>query len=219
MKCFECDKTVEVKKYRTYKYTGVGLDNIVLMNLEVEVCADCGTETPLLRNVKKIHNAVGVAIALQKVHLSGADIRYLRRSAGFKVGDWAKRVGLADAHYSRVENGDRSITSQVDTLARVNFLNALKQQDPENVELARHLKTVLALEIEKRKDFVIAIDAENPETEAKYLPHDSPFLAEPTTSFVRAKTMPFEPLASVRILRGHSLVMIASANQELAPCG
>lgn len=220
MKCFECDKTVEVKKYKAFNYTGVNLDNIILMNVEVEVCNACETKTPLLRNVKKIHNAIGIGIALQKVHLSSADIRYLRRIAGFKVGDWAKRVGVADAHYSRLENGDRPITAQVDLLARINFLNALKQQDPKNVELARHLETVLSLKIERRREFVIAIDAEKPETEAKYLPHDSPLFAEPATSFVEAKTFPFEPLATVRIIHhGHSLAMPAVSNQELAACG
>jgi len=220
MKCFECDKTVEVKKYKAFNYTGVNLDNIVLMNIEVEVCAACETETPLLRNVKKLHNAIGVGIALQKVHLSSADIRYLRRIAGFKVGDWAKRIGIAEAHYSRLESGDRPITAQVDKLARVNFLNTLKQKDPENVQLARHLETVLDLNVERRKEFVIAIDAEKPETEAKYLPHDSPIFAEPATSFVKAKTFAFEPLATVRIVQhGHSLVMPAAFNQELATCG
>lgn len=219
MKCFECDETCEIKKLRAYKYTGVNLDNMVLLNIEVEICVACKTETPLLRNVKKLHNAIGVAIALQKVHLSGADIRYLRRSAGFKVGDWAKRLGVADAHYSRLENGDRPITAQVDILARVNFLNALKQKDPENVQLARHLETVLNLKIERRRDFVIAIDAEKPEIEAKYLPHNSPLFDAPGTSFVEAKTLPFEPLATVKIVCGHSLAMSATFNQELAPCG
>jgi transcriptional regulator with XRE-family HTH domain len=218
MKCFECDKTIEIKKYKAFNYTGVNLSNIVLMNVEVEVCNACETKIPLLRNVKKLHNAIGVAIALQAVHISGADMRYLRRSAGFSVGDWAKRVGVAEAHYSRLESGDRSITAQVDKLARVNFLNALKQQDPQNVELARHLEAVLNLKMERRKDFVIAIDAEKPETPAKYLPHDSSLLVEPTTSFIEAKTLPFEPLAKVSIVRGYSLAMPA-ANQELAVCG
>lgn len=218
-KCFECDETCEIKKLRAFNYTGVNLDNIVLLNVEVETCAACHTETPLLRNLKKLHNAIGVAIALQRVHLSGADIRYLRRSAGFKISDWAKRVGVAEAHYARLESGDRSITAQVDLLARINFLNALKQQDPANVQLARHLEMVLNLKMERRRDFVIAIDAEKPETEAKYLPHDSPFFDEPTTSFVEAKTLPFEPLATIKIVRGHSLAMSATLNQELVMCG
>ncbi|MGI8668781.1 MAG: hypothetical protein ACR2J3_02920 [Aridibacter sp.] len=218
MKCFECDETCEIKKYKSFKYNGVNLDNIVLLNVEVEVCDACETKTPLLRNIKKFHNAIGVAIALQKVHLSAADIRYLRRSAGFKVSDWAKRVGVVEGHYSRVESGDRPITAQISILARVNFLNALKQKDPENVRLAGYLNALLGMKIERHKKFLIAIDANDPEKEAKYLSHDSLLFAEPATSFVKARTLPFEPLASVRIVCGYSLAMPAP-NQELALTG
>ena len=218
-KCFECDETCEIKKYRAYNYTGVNLENIVLRNLEVEVCNACDTKTPLLQNVKKLHNAIGVAIALQKVHLSGADIRYLRRSAGFSVGEWSKRLEVAEGTYSKWENGYRPITAQADKLARINFLNALKQKDPENVQLAKHLEAVLTLQIERRREFIVAIDADNPDAPAQYLPNDSPLLAEPTTSFVEARTLPFEPLATVKIVRGHSLPMTATFNQESALCG
>lgn len=218
MKCFECDKTTQIKKLRALNYTGVNLNNIVLLNIQVEWCADCQIETPLLQNVKKLHNAIGVAIALQKVHLSNEDLRYLRRSAGFSVGDWAKQIGVVEAHYSRLESGDRSITAQVDKLARIIFLSALKHKDIENVHLAKHLETVLNLNVERHNDFVIAIDAENLEQEAKYLPYDSPLLLKPVTSFVEANTMPFEPLTEARIVCGHSITMSA-INQELSLCG
>lgn len=218
-KCFECDETCEIKKYRAFTYTGVNLNNVVLLNLEVEVCKGCDTKTPLLRNVKKLHNAIGVAIALQKVHLSGADIRFLRRSAGFSIGEWAKRLEIAEGTYTKWENGYRPVTPQADKLARISFINALKQKDPENVRLAKHLDAVLTLHIERRKEFVVAIDAENPEAPAKYLPHDSTLFAEPTTSFVEARTLPFEPMVTVKIVRGHSSAMTATLNQEPALCG
>ncbi|MCW5962234.1 MAG: helix-turn-helix transcriptional regulator [Pyrinomonadaceae bacterium] len=194
------------------------MDNIVLANVEVEVCRGCKTETPLLRNLKKLHNAIGVAIALQNAKLSSADLRFLRRIAGLKVQEWSKRISVAGAHYARLESGDRKISAQVETLARVNFLNALKQQDPENVQLARHLETVLNLTPASETDFVIVINAENPEAPAKYLPDDSAILKEPSASYVEAKTLPFEPLANVRIVPRHSSIYHANVNQELAPC-
>jgi len=207
MKCFECDKTVEIKKYKAFKYTGVSLDNIVLLNVEVEVCASCQIETPLLRNVKKLHDAIGVAIALQKVHLSWADLRYLRRSAGFKSGEWAKRIGVVEGHYSRLESGERPITAQIDKLARIMFLNALKQRNPEDIKLACHLETVLNIDIERRKDFVIAIDAGAPEKEAKYLPYSSPLLVEPPAIKIEAKTEVVKPLTVGMLTDRTSVIM------------
>lgn len=200
-------------------YNGVGLDNICLLNQEVEACSACGSETPILRGIGKLHNAIGVAVALQKVHLSGADIRFLRRSAGFSVGDWAKRLNVAEGTYSKWENGHRSITAQADKLARINYINVLKQKDPDNVWLAHYLNAVLDLQIERRTNFIIGIDAEKPEAEAKYLPDTSPLFAAPEMSVIEAQTLASEPLAKVIIVRGYSSAMPVVFDQELAPCG
>ena len=192
MKCFECDKTVQVKKYRSYMYDGVGLDNICLLNLEVEVCGNCATETPMLRNIRRLHQGIGIAIALQPTQLSGKDVRFLRRAAGFSVGDWAKRLNVADATYSRWENSKKMISANPDRIARINYLNALKQKDPNNIHLAKYLDKLLEMKVEVRHGQIIAINAEAPETEAKYLPSDDVLFASPDTSIVKAKTIKAE---------------------------
>jgi DNA-binding transcriptional regulator YiaG len=209
MNCFECDKAVIIKEYRAFKYNNVGLNNLCLLNVDVEVCSTCDTETPLLQNVVKLHNAIGIAVAIQRVQLSGADIRYLRRSSGFSVGDWAKRLNVAEGTYSKWENNHRLITTQADKLARINFLNAIKQKDTKNIHIARHLETVLGMTPEPRREFIIAVDAKNPDAEPRYLPHDTPLLIQPKASFVEAKTMPPEPLATVVIVSGHPVAMPA----------
>lgn len=218
MNCFECDKTIEIKKYRAFQYEGVGLGNVFLLNTEVEVCSGCGIETAVLRNPAKIHNAIGVAIALQESRLSGDDVRYLRRSAGYSVGDWAKRLNVVVGTYSKWENSHRRITPQADKLARINYINALKQKDPENVRVARYLDVVLNLNAESSEDFIIAVNAEKPETDAKYLPETSPLLVKPEISVVEARTLPVEPLANVIIMSGH-LPAISAFESELNPNG
>lgn len=218
MKCFECDKAVILKEYRIFKYTDVGLNNLCLLNVEIEMCSTCQTETPLLRNVGKLHNAIGIAVALQKVQLSGGDMRYLRRSASFSVGDWAKRLNVAEGTYSKWEHGHRKIKAQADKLARINFLAAIKQKDTKNVHIARHLETVLEMTPEPRREYVIAIDVKDLDADAKYLPHDTPLLIQPAMSFVEAKTLPTETLARVEIVvseRG-DLVRISAPNNQLA---
>src|SRR4051812_25054636 len=125
MRCFECDKTVQIKKYRAYMYGGAGLANICLLNQRVEVCPGCKTETPVLRNVGKLHRAIGVAVALQTSILSGADMRFLRRSAGYKTSEMASRLSVADETYSRWENGKTALTSNADKIARLTYLTAL----------------------------------------------------------------------------------------------
>jgi len=218
MKCFECDKATTIKKYKAYNYRGVSLDNIVLLNVGVEVCDACDSETPLLKNIRKIHDAIGIAIALQRAVLSGASMRFLRRSAGYKVEEWAQLLNVAEGTYSKWENGHRAITALADKLTRINYINVLKQRDPENIRLARYLDKVLNLTIVKRREFVIAIDGDEPEKEAKYLPDDSPILAKSSKSLVEAKTLRIERLVPVRIV-GERPRSILFSSQDLAICG
>lgn len=223
MKCFECDETTQIKKYKAFNYKGVGLDNIVLLNVDVEICPKCDTKTPLLQNVAKLHNAIGVAIALQMTHLSGSDIRYLRRSSGFNVGDWAKRLNVAEGTYSKWENGHRPITPQADKLARINFLMVLKQRDQQNVGLSKHLAFVLDLSIERRREFVIGIDVGKTTLDAKYMHSDDLMLVEPETAFVEATILPKVKfanvkLAKVKVVTGR-LVKASAINQETVVYG
>ncbi len=219
MNCFECNQSAEIKKYKAYLYEGISLDNVHLFNVEVMHCAGCKSETLLLPKPAKLHLAIGIAVVLQPARLLGEDAKFLRRNAGFSLKDWAKRIGIAGATYSKLENSHRPVSVQNDRLIRVNYLNALKQKHGEEFHLAKYLEVALSVNTEKAKDFAIAVNAEKTEAEVRYLPYNSPLLAEPTTSFVEAKTLPFEPLATVKIVRGHSIVMSATFNQELAPCG
>ncbi|HEX8396054.1 MAG TPA: hypothetical protein VF644_01305 [Pyrinomonadaceae bacterium] len=200
MNCFECDETTEIRQFKSYMYEGVGLSNIVLLNAQVEVCAACDTESLLLRNISKVHNAIGIGIVLHNSQLSGAEVRYLRRNAGFSVSDWAQLLKVAEGTYTKWETDYRPITPQADILARINYLNALKQKDPQNVRLAAHLDAVLKMKIEEGQKLLIAIDAQNLEAPAQYLPSEDVLFAKPETSYVEARTIKFEPLTAAVLI-------------------
>lgn len=211
MRCLECNQAAEIKKFKAYRYDGVGVENLYILNAEVLFCSVCKEESLILQQVSKLHAAMGIAVARQPARLSGAEIRFLRRSAGFSLRDWSQRIGVAEATYSKWENAHRQITLQADRLARLNFLSALKQKDPENVRVADYLAVILSVNIEKRRDFAIAVDAERMEAEAKYLPLDSPLLATPEVSFVEAQTLRAELLATVEISGERSPGTLATA--------
>ena len=214
MNCFECNKTVEIKQYKAHLYDGIGLDHIYLLNAEVLFCSTCKEESIALKQPSKIHAAIGIAIALQPARLSGKDIRFLRRSAGFSLREWAARINVAEATYSKWENAHRSITPQADKLARLNFLSAIGQKYPETFHIEKYIETVLNLQIERQKDFAIAVDAENPETEARYLPFNSPLLARPEMSIVEAKTLRVELVTTATIISGRLSNMSASIGKQ-----
>lgn len=199
MKCFECGHPIEIEKKRIVKYDGVSLDNVYLFNAEVEVCSNCNEETPILRNISKLHNAIGLAVAAQPSRLSGADIKLLRRIAGFSLLDWTKRLGVAETAYSKLENSKVPLTELKDRWIRVHFLDAIKQTDLENVHISNYLNIVLSANISQPKDFAVAIDVDNLEARARYLPLDSPLLIKPKMSVVEAKPLVNEPPATAQI--------------------
>ncbi|MGI8653869.1 MAG: helix-turn-helix domain-containing protein [Pyrinomonadaceae bacterium] len=201
MNCFGCNQIAEIKKHRAYRYGGVSVENLYILNAEVLSCSECVEESLILPQVAKLHAAIGIAIALQPARLSGGDIKFLRRSAGFSLREWSERIGVAEATYSKWENAHRSISPQADRLARLHFLNAIKQKDPENIRVADYMATILSVDIGEHRNFAIAVDAENMEAEARYLPLDSPLLASPEVSFVEAQTLGAELMATV-VIRG-----------------
>lgn len=179
MNCSNCRQAVEVVKQRLYKYEGVRVHNLYLANVEVKVCLHCGVETPILRNVVKLHTMIGVALAQQPGRLAGDEVRFLRRRAGFKVNEWASRLGLADATYSRWENGHQVIGTNYDRLARLHFLLAIGD-DLGSTLLSELNRKILLSELSAPKDYSIVLDMEDLDAEPRYLQMTSPLFAMPT---------------------------------------
>jgi YgiT-type zinc finger domain-containing protein len=212
MRCPECNQTVEIKKYKSYPYEGIGVENLFILNAEVLFCQACNEESLVLQQVSKLHAAIGIAVAKQPARLSGTETRFLRRSADFSLRDWSQRIGVAEATYSKWENAHRQITPQADRLARLNFLSVLKNKDPEHVRLADYVTAILSVNIKKHRDFAIAVDADNLQEDAKYLPMESSLLATPEVAFVEARTLSAELVATVEIRGERSLKPLASAS-------
>lgn len=193
MKCFECDKTVQVKKYRSYMYGGVGLTNICLLNQRVEVCSTCNTETPILKNPGKLHRAIGVAVALQPTVLTGSELRFLRRGAGYKTSELANRLSVAEGTYSKWENDKLPIGGNADRLARIAYLTALEKRHP--VEYSNHVMSVVEMEMSESPSFIIAINVDDLSRPAKYLPETHEMFEERDATIVQGMFLPFESSA------------------------
>lgn len=175
MNCPECKGNVDVIKQRLFKYEGVRVEDIYLLNVEVKVCSDCETQSPILRNVIKLHDAIGRAIVMQPGRLSGDEMRYLRRSSGSKVQDWVARLGVTEYTYSRWENSHQAVGEQSDRLGRLLYLHDIlvSSSIKAPAQIAKH---VMELKLTKGRDYVIAVDMENLDADAVYISLDSPLL-------------------------------------------
>ena len=108
-KCKTCGST-GVTKNTLHEYRGDLLGapfNVVVEDAVVEeLCASCGTKKGvMIPNLKGLVAAVAMTRALDPTHLTGGEIRFLRKSVGWKAKDLAKQLKVTPAHISRCENG------------------------------------------------------------------------------------------------------------------
>src|SRR4051794_34867288 len=120
MNCFYCNKEATIVKQSKVLYHSLTVDHVYLRNCEVEVCGHCGSQSPVIRYVKKVHSMIALGLALQPAKLDGNEVKFLRKAMRQQLSDWAGRVGIAVGTFSKWENG-RSPAVQVEKLARVDF--------------------------------------------------------------------------------------------------
>ena len=128
MKCHSCSKNTQIKKVQKYQYTGTGLENIFLDNIEIRFCDNCEMESPVIPKILILHNTIANAIVCKRTLLSGAEIRFLRKNLRIKSQDWAKLLRTDKSVYSRWENDLQSVSPQSDLLIRYLYLRLLEER-------------------------------------------------------------------------------------------
>lgn len=222
MNCIECGREALLVKKPIVLYDGIRVQNVYLRNAEVEVCRHCGGETPVIRNIKKVHLMISLGIALQPTKLSGDEVRFLRKSMRLTVAEWAARIGIAAETFSRWENG-RSPAQQVEKLARIDFLITIAKDLSIDVMLPDFLVEVLTSDLGDKRDFGIVIDAENLDARPVYANLSSAEFAVPSHSYIEASTVANNTLAPVRLFGGGKILVadqsyLDSAEEKYDAC-
>lgn len=127
MNCERCGGTTKILKGQTWQYTESGLDNVYLRNVDVCACSACDAKSPRLPRINDLHAAIGRAIALQKIPLSGNEARYLRKHLGLQAKEWAVLLRIPPETLSRWENGKQVIGPQSDSLIRAFYFLKLAE--------------------------------------------------------------------------------------------
>lgn len=129
IKCEICGSELTIKTGQTYHFTESGVDNVYLENLKVEVCRKCKTTAPYLPRPRQLMETIGRAIALQPAPLTGEEVRFLRKQAGYKAREWAALVRVDAATQSRWESGEQAIGPQSDLLHRLVYSCQLAERE------------------------------------------------------------------------------------------
>ena len=102
-----------------YHYTVSGLSNVFLVGIAVERCVQCGTESPIIPRIVELNRLIAKDIAERTGPLSGEELRYLRKFAGFSARRFAALLEMSPSYLSRFENGHHSaLGGAADKLAR-----------------------------------------------------------------------------------------------------
>ncbi len=130
-----------------YYYTLAGLPHVALVGITVYHCSSCNLDVPVIPRPGELHRVIAEAFVRKTDPLRGAELRFLRKNAGFSAQKFAALLVVDPAHLSRVENGkQKALGPSTDRLARLIVTAASRRGDLRELLL----KEAAAL-VEKKK--------------------------------------------------------------------
>jgi transcriptional regulator with XRE-family HTH domain len=137
--CCDCGSPL-IRKVATlqnpYHYDLSGLKDVYLDGITIESCPKCETESPIIPRIAELHAVIAKSLVDKATLLTGEEIRFLRKWAGFAAKQFAALLGIDASHLSRVENGKtRHLGAPVDKLTRAMAMAASDQEFTKNILL------------------------------------------------------------------------------------
>lgn len=125
-KCYECGG--EMIGSRTYyQFSECGLDSVTLENVVVYRCQKCGAVVPEIPAIAELHRVIALNVIYKNTILTGQEIRFLRKMAGFSGKELSKALGANPSSLSRWERGSRKISKRTDAALRLICLAGMMQ--------------------------------------------------------------------------------------------
>lgn len=126
----------------------------------MRVCTACDEKSPRLPRVNDLHAAIGRAVALQKMPLTGSEARYLRKQLGLQAKEWAVLLRVPPETLSRWENGKQVIGPQSDSLIRALYF--LKLAEAGYLIPDRAVEEMAAIVAQSSETLNVLINVDNP---------------------------------------------------------
>lgn len=118
-RCPNCGSKNIVVARSDYKFVESGLDNVILMNVEIERCNECGERAVSIPNPNQLLKLIGEQIILEPNRLTAAEIKFLRKNIYLKIQEFAQIIGVHRVTVSRWEKGHSRPTPSEDRLIRM----------------------------------------------------------------------------------------------------
>lgn len=109
--------------HETRKLTSIGLSNVVVKDLEISRCGECGEEEIAFPRIEELHRLVARCIVEKKGKLHFDEIRFLRKYLGWSGADFARHFGVAPETVSRWEHGKAEMGGTAERLLRLSVVH------------------------------------------------------------------------------------------------
>lgn len=137
MRCVACGAEMTTQR-ENYRYTESGLSHIVLRDVEVSRCPQCGEMEVTIPQIEALHQVIAQALIQKSSRLVPEEVRYLRTYLGWSGTDLAAHIGTTPETISRWEHGVTPIGKTADRLLRL----LVAQQLPGNEDVRETLRAI-----------------------------------------------------------------------------
>jgi len=137
-KCYDCGKTMHGRR-ENYTYSECGLRSVILLSILVYHC-ECGAIVPEIPSPSVLHVSIAMKVLQKKTLLSGEEVRFLRKVAGYSATDFARVIGMQNTSVSHWESDSKTIGKDSDRLVRLAcFAKIVENMAGSNCGLAENL--------------------------------------------------------------------------------
>ena len=137
MKCRNCNRGELTKSKEKYLYTQSGLPNVVLIDVDVRRCPECGAHEVVIPRIEELFRTIAFAVIHKPARLSGAEVRFLRKYLGLSGTAFAEHMGVDPSTVSNWENDKAPIGSPSDRLLRMMVVHQSPVEHYELTELTK----------------------------------------------------------------------------------
>ena len=128
MICPDCKKDEMAQGKETIRYEECGLPNVVLKDILLRSCANCGNKLVSIPNLAGLHRCIAVVFVNKPERLAPAEIGFLRKSLGWSKADFARKLHVRPEQVSRWESSKSPVPMQVQSELLLRSLVAMGQK-------------------------------------------------------------------------------------------
>jgi len=105
MRCIQCkDEIMRTDRITNYHYIESGLPNVVLRNIKVRTCPNCGDRLITIPKMPELHKLLANLLIMKEERLASPEIRFLRKYLGWSQRDFASKFHTSVSRVSKWES-------------------------------------------------------------------------------------------------------------------